>query len=125
MTGSSLILNVSGVDCDTALSLGSLIDVSVINKLSLALHSESLGDSSGKSSLTMVNVTNGTNVYMGLSSFRICFAIWNFLPFNWLNNCLMHQHKTILSILHLKIQVLFKNYLSLMTVSAMDFGTSA
>ena len=26
---------------------------------------------------------------------------------------------------HVKIQVLFKNYLSLMTVSAMDFGTSA
>ena len=99
VTGSSLILNVSGVDCNTALSLlGSLIDVSVINKLSLALHSESLGDSSGKSSLTMVNVTNGTNVYMGLSSFEFSFCHLEFPPFNWLNNCLMHQHKTILSI---------------------------
>ena len=99
VTGSSLILNVSGVDCNTALSLlGSLIDVSVINKLSLALHSESLGDSSGKSGLTMVNVTNGTNVYMGLSSFEFSFCHLEFPPFNWLNNCLMHQHKTILSI---------------------------
>ena len=55
-------------------------------------------DSSGKSGLTMVNVTNGTNVYMGLSSFEFSFCHLEFPPLNWLNNCLMHQHKTILSI---------------------------
>ena len=45
-----------------------------INKLSLALHSESLGDSSGQSGLTMVNVTDGADVNMGLGSFKFLLS---------------------------------------------------
>ena len=64
-----LILNVSGVDGDTTFTLfGSLIDAGVIGVVSLAGKSEILGDSSGKGGLTMVNVTDGANVYMGLGS---------------------------------------------------------
>ena len=71
----SLILNVSGVDCNTALSLfRSLIDVRVILELSLTLQRKILGDSSCKSGLTMVNVTDGTNVNMGFISFKFCLC---------------------------------------------------
>ena len=43
----------------------------VILELCLALQSENLRDSSSKSSLTMVNVTDCTDVYMGLISFEL------------------------------------------------------
>ena len=67
VTLSGLVLNVSGVDCDTALSLfGSLIDVSVINESSVALKSENLCDSSCKGGLTVVNVADSTNVNVRL-----------------------------------------------------------
>ena len=75
-----LILNVSGVDRDTTLSLfRSLIDHGVILELCLALQSENLRDSSSKSSLTMVNVTDCTDVYMGLISFELSLCHWNCL----------------------------------------------
>ena len=62
-----LVLNVSGVDCDTTLSLlRSLIDHVVSFELSLALKGKPLGDSSGGGGLTVVYVTDGTNVYVGL-----------------------------------------------------------
>ena len=74
------ILNVSGVDRDTTLSLfRSLIDHGVILELCLALQSENLRDSSSKSSLTMVNVTDCTDVYMGLISFELSLCHWNCL----------------------------------------------
>ena len=77
----SLVLNVSGVDSNTTLSLlGSLIDHVVIHELSLALQTQSLGDCSGQSGLTMVNVTDGTNVNMGLGSFKMCLSHLNVLP---------------------------------------------
>ena len=68
----SLILNVSGVDGDTTLSLfGSLVDAGIILELGLALESQVLGDGSGQGGLTMVNVTDGTDVYVGLGSFKL------------------------------------------------------
>ena len=70
-----LILNVSSVDGDAALPLfGGLIDVGIVHELGVALHSQNLGDSSGQSGLTMVNVADGTNVYMGFITFKFCLC---------------------------------------------------
>ena len=79
----SLILNVSGVDGDTTLSLlRSLIDHIVSLELSLTLKSQNLGDSCGKSGLAMVNVTDGTNINVGLGSFKFLLCHWNCPPLN-------------------------------------------
>ena len=65
----SLILNVSGVDCDTTLSLlRSLIDLIVSFELSSALKGQPLCDSCSSSGLAVVNVTDGADVYVGLIS---------------------------------------------------------
>ena len=66
----------SGRDGDSSLSLfGSLIDVAEIGS-SISCNSccKNLGDSSGKSGLTMVNVADGTNVTMGFCSFKLLFS---------------------------------------------------
>jgi hypothetical protein len=78
----SLILNVSGVDGDAALLLlGSLVDAGVVGVISIALQSQVLGDSGGQSGLAVVNVTNGTNVNMGLGTFKLLlFSHWNVPP---------------------------------------------
>ena len=66
-----LILDVGGVDGDTTLTLlGSLIDGRVVGVLSTALHRQVLGDGSGQSGLTMVDVTDGADVNMGLGSLK-------------------------------------------------------
>ena len=79
-----LILNVSGVDGDTTLSLfRSLVDGSIVLELGKTLHGEGLGDGSGQSGLTMVNVTNGTDVNMGFGSVKMFFCHWNFLLNKW------------------------------------------
>ena len=71
VTSVSLILNVSGVDGDTTLALlGSLVDAGVVLILGLALHSQILGDGGGQGGLTVVNVTDGADVYMGLIAFK-------------------------------------------------------
>ena len=83
VTGFGLVLNVSGVDGDTTLSLfGSLIDVSVINEISVAVKVQNLGDRSGQSGLTMVNVADGTDVYMRFISFKLLSCHWEFSSFN-------------------------------------------
>ena len=70
-----LVLNVSGVDGNTALALlGSLIDGRVIGVLSAALQSQVLGDSSGQGGLTMVDMADGTDVYMGFRSFKFLLS---------------------------------------------------
>ena len=75
-----LILYVSGVDGDTTLSLlGSLIDVCIVLELCKALEGKILGDSCSKSGFTMVNVADGTNVYMGLGSVKMFLCHWNIL----------------------------------------------
>ena len=76
------ILNVSCVNCDTTLSLfRSLIDVSVINEISIAFEVENLCDSSSKCCFTMVNVADCTNVNMGLISFKFFSCHWKFPPY--------------------------------------------
>ena len=71
-----LILYVCGRDGDSTLSLfGSLVDHIECNSLAGAKpYVQGLGDSSGQSGLTMVNVADGTNVTMGLSSFKFSFS---------------------------------------------------
>ena len=76
----SLILNVSGVDCDTTLSLlRSLIDLIVSFELSSALKGQPLCDSCSSSGLAVVNVTDGADVYVGLSGIIMFLCHWYFL----------------------------------------------
>ena len=76
-----LILNVSSVDGYTTLSLfGSLIDVCIVNECCVALHSESLGDSSGKSGLAVVNVTDCSDIYVRFGTIKFFFCHYDFLP---------------------------------------------
>ena len=75
VTLGGLILNVSGVDGDTTLALfGSLVDGRVVGVLSAALHRQVLGDGSGQSGLTMVDVTDGADVNMGLRSLKFLLS---------------------------------------------------
>ena len=75
VTLGGLILHVSGVDGNTTLALfGSLIDGSVIGVLSTALQSQILGDSGGQGGLTMVDVTDGADVNVGLSSLKFLLS---------------------------------------------------
>ena len=70
-----LILHVSGVDGDTTLALfGSLIDGRIVGVLSAALHRQVLGDGSGQSGLTMVDMTDGADVNMGLVSLKFLLS---------------------------------------------------
>ena len=81
VTGIGLILNVSGVDCDAALSLfGSLIDHVVGFELSLALQGQVLGDRSGGSGLAVVNVADGADVYVGLGTLKFSLSHLNSPP---------------------------------------------
>ena len=81
VTSFSLVLNVCSVDGNTTLSLfRSLIDVGVILKLSHTLLRENLGDCCSQSSLTMVNVTDSTNVNMWFCSFKCCLCHFGFFP---------------------------------------------
>jgi hypothetical protein len=71
-----LILNVCGGNGYTTCSLlGSLVNVLEVN-LGVARNtlSKNLGDCSGKSGFTMVNVADGTNVAVGFSSFKFLFS---------------------------------------------------
>ena len=71
-----LILYVCGRNGYSTLSLfGSLIDVAEIGSgISGYSLCKNLGDCSGKSGLTMVNVADGTNVTMGFCSFKLFFS---------------------------------------------------
>jgi hypothetical protein len=70
-----LILNVSGLDGDTTLSLfRSLVDVSEIDELVASARnsvSQSLCDRSGKGGLAVVDVADGTNVNMRFGSLKL------------------------------------------------------
>ena len=70
-----LILDVSGVDGDAALSFfRSLVDGRIVGVLSAALQSQPLGNGSGQGRLTMVDVADGADVYMGLRSFKFLLS---------------------------------------------------
>lgn len=62
-----LILNVGGIDSNTTSTLlRRLINIFVSHGLGLAHLRQDLGNSSGKSGLAVIDVTNGTNVHVGL-----------------------------------------------------------
>src|SRR5699024_6607878 len=66
-----LILHMGGVDGDAALPLlGGLVDHVVGLVLSLAGEGQVLGDGSGQSGLAVVNVADGADVDVGLSSLK-------------------------------------------------------
>ena len=71
MTLVGFVFDVGGRDGDAALLFfRSLIDVVIIDKGSLTLEAGNLGDCSGKSGLTMVDVTDSTNVYVRLFALK-------------------------------------------------------
>ena len=75
----SLVLNVSGVDGDTALLLfGSVVDL--VERLDFAetLGCKHLGDGCGQSGLAVVNVADGADVDMGFVPFE-CFFCHNIM----------------------------------------------
>ena len=76
-----LILNVSCRDSDTSFSfLWCLINILECNSLTCTKSlMKSLCDSSCKCCLTMVNVSDCTNVYMGLTTVKFFFCHWIFL----------------------------------------------
>ena len=75
MTVGGLVLDMCGVDGNAALALfGSLVDGAVIGVLSAAHQSEILGDRSGQRGLAVVDVTDGANVYMGLSALEFLLS---------------------------------------------------
>jgi hypothetical protein len=68
-----LILDVGGVDCDSAgLLFGSLVDLVIAKSRNFTVtHREYFGYSSGKGGFTMVDVTDGTNVNVRPGAFKM------------------------------------------------------
>lgn len=63
------VLDVSGGNGDTTLSLlGSLVNGTIVEEVGKALFGLTLGDGSGESGLAVIDVADGTNVNVGLSS---------------------------------------------------------
>jgi len=76
----SLILNVTGVDCDTScLLFGRVIDLVICHEFDLIVaEREILCNGSGQSGFTVVDVTDGTNVYVGFGAFKCGLShFWN------------------------------------------------
>ena len=82
-----LILNVTGIDGNTSFLLfGCIIDLRIIHKFVGAVHQRKIfGDRSSQRGFTMVNVANGTNVYMGFGSFEFRLSHFHFLLNIWMN----------------------------------------
>jgi len=79
----SLILYVSGVNRDTASTLlRSLINLVISHEVSLSgvLHSEGLSNSRSKSGLTVVDVTDGTDINVRFSALEFLFCHLVFPP---------------------------------------------
>ena len=70
-----LILDVSGIDCDTpCLLFGSGVDLVVLLLVREALGSAVHGDRSGQGGLAVVHVADGTDVYVDFTSVKFCFC---------------------------------------------------
>ena len=81
-----LVLNVCGVDCDTACFLfGRLVDLVVAHLLSLTFACHNHGDSCGQSGLAVVNVADRTDVDVGLASVEFCLCHFDFLQIFFYN----------------------------------------
>ena len=78
----SLILDVTGVDRDTTSSfLGGVIDLVICHELDrVVAEREVLRDCGSQSGFTVVNVTDGTNVDMGLGAFKLCLCHCKYPP---------------------------------------------
>ena len=87
-----LILNVSGVNGNAALLLlGSLVDCVVCLILSIASHCQNLGDCRSQSGLTVVDVTDGTNVKMRLITFKFFLSHLRKPPCVFLESLLLQR----------------------------------
>ena len=77
-----LVLNVTGVDRDTSrLLFGGVVDLIVRHEVDRAVgQGKVLRDRGGQSGLTVVNVTDGTNVHMGFGSFKLLLCHFGFPP---------------------------------------------
>ena len=84
VTSFRLVLDVRRVDRDTALALlRSLIDHVVIHEVRAALFSENLRDRSRQRRLTVIDVTNRTNVNVRFASVKLLLCHFlNFLPYS-------------------------------------------
>ena len=75
VTGVGLILNVSGIDCDTScLLFGRFVYFIVSHLLSMTLSCAVHRDSCGQSGLAVVDVTDGTDIYMRFGSFEFSLS---------------------------------------------------
>lgn len=64
-----LVLDVGGRDGDTSgLLLGGLVDLVVVLELGTSTASQGLGDGSGQGGLSVIDVTNGSDVDVGLGA---------------------------------------------------------
>ena len=76
-----LVLNVRGVDRDTtSLFLGRLIDLIIAHLRCLTLRCHNHGDSCGQSGLAVVNVSDRTDVDVGLTSVELSFSHFEIPP---------------------------------------------
>ena len=75
VTAGRFVFYVRGVNCNSACFLfGCFIDFVVTHLLSLTFACHNHGDSSGQSGFTVVNVTDGTDVNVGLGSVEFCLC---------------------------------------------------
>ena len=77
-----LVLNVTGVDRDTSrLLFGGVVDLIVRHEVDRAVGQRKVfRDRGGQGGLTVVNVTDGTNVHMGFGSFKLLLCHFGFPP---------------------------------------------
>lgn len=68
----SLVLNGSGIDSNTSgLFFWGLIDLVIVNELRKLFLRENLGDSSSQGSLSVINMSNSTNIQMNFVSLEL------------------------------------------------------
>ena len=82
VTGRGLVFDVRGVDGDTTGALfGGLIDLVITHDFSAAVLGQNHRDSSSQGRLAVVDVTNGADVNMRLSTFKLLLRHGGFSSF--------------------------------------------